>query len=200
MKNTLRKAAATGAALSLCLGVLTGCGNKAAATPTQEDLAQATEYVEALVQALEEDTELLDEYADEEFEDYYDDAEGDEEYYDDAEGDTDLTIGEGYYGFWDGDTEYIFGVSSDGSFMINIVDASSPLLYAEGTLKNVGGADFEASITYSDNDFASGQTFSVYLENDNSLSISGGSADMQGIVTGSYYYAGTSAEAVDQLK
>lgn len=197
MKKGLRKTVAVASALTLCAGLFTGCGAASQVESLQDELADVTEYLEQALADYEEELGGAFE-GDTEYE--YEDEEYEYEYEDDAEGDTDLRLPQGYYGFWDGDTEYIFGVLSDTDFMINIVGGSSPLLYAEGTMENVGGGDFVATITSTDNDFAEGQVIDITMISDDSIALSSDAADLGDIVAGNYAFAGSSASDIEGLK
>ncbi len=180
---------AVGFAAVFGLSVLTGCGAQAQepvpAEPEEEVFEE--EYVEE-----PEEPEVTEEA---EAEPAEEETEGEP-----AEGLSDQVLMNGYYGFWDGDTKYMFGVLSDKDFMINVVGASSPILYAEGEYKDNGDGTYTATITSSDNDFAADQVINIKALGGPDIALTSDNAEVNEAVEGTYTHAGENASDVDSLK
>ncbi|MBQ7464206.1 MAG: hypothetical protein IJS86_05035, partial [Lachnospiraceae bacterium] len=131
-----RSVLAVSLAAVLGMSLLAGCGQEAAAPEPEVEEIEEEEFAEE--EAEPEDAE----YEEEEIEveepaepaESEEVAEPEEPAGDMAE--SDQVLMQGYYGFWKGDTQYIFGVLSEKDFMINVVGASAPVLYAEGEYKD----------------------------------------------------------------
>ena len=94
--------------LLICAGFVSGCAeDEPEADVTRSSEAEAEEYAEA-----EEDEEYDENLEFDDIPDFEDDLS------DDGEGaETATSAINGYYGFWNGDTEYIFGALSEKDFM-----------------------------------------------------------------------------------
>ncbi len=196
MKKAVRKALAIGFAAVLGLSVLAGCG-------AQEEFPGPEEFEEMpedFGDVEEGDFEMeVGEEANEPIDEPAAAAEGEAEG-EPAEGLSDQVLMQGYYGAWKGDTEYIFGVLSDKEFMINVVGASSPLLFAEGEYKDNGDGTYTATITSTDNDFAANQTITIKAEGGPDISLTSDNAEVKEAVEAAYTFAGEAAADVEKLK
>ena len=116
------------------------------------------------------------------------------------DGNPDYKLTQGYYGFWDGDTEYIFGVNPDGTFAIDITEGLSSVLHAEGDITDNGDGTYNGKITSSDNNVMVNQGVIVSVLSENTISIAGSFKMLDDMVHGTYQYAGFKAYDVDSLK
>ncbi|MCR5023727.1 MAG: hypothetical protein K6A90_05270 [Lachnospiraceae bacterium] len=205
MKKAARKALAIGLTVLLGLSILTGCGAKkessAPAPEAQTKTAEPEKKAEEKVEEVEEDEEFEEDFEEieEDFEEDFDEeAEAPEE--EPAEGLSDQVLMNGYYGFWDGETEYMFGVLSDTAFMINVVGASSPILYADGEYKDNGDGTYTATIVTTDNLFAEGQTLLIKAEGGPDIYITSDNPEVNEAAEGLYTYAGEKASDINSLK
>lgn len=115
-------------------------------------------------------------------------------------GNADYKLTQGYYGFWNGETEYIFGASPDGSFAIDITEGLSSVLHAEGDITDNGDGTYNGTITSSDTDIMKNQGIIVSVLSEDTISIAGSFKMLDDIVHGTYQYAGFKAYDVDSLK
>ena len=195
-----RSVLAVSLAAVLGMSLLAGCGQEAAAPEPEVEEIEEEDFAEE--EAEPEDAE----YEEEEIEveepaepaESEEVAEPEEPAGDMAE--SDQVLMQGYYGFWKGDTQYIFGVLSEKDFMINVVGASAPVLYAEGEYKDNGDGTYTATITSTDNSFAENQTITVKAEGGPDISLTSDNAEVKAAVEGSYTHAGEKASDVEKLK
>ncbi len=200
MKRKWSSVLAVSLAAVLGMSVLAGCGQEAAAPEPEVEEIPEEEYEVDLEEPEDAGYEEEAEYEEEEIveEEPAEAAEAAEPADDMAE--SDQVLMEGYYGFWKGDTEYIFGVLSEKDFMINVVGASAPVLYAEGEYKDNGDGTYTAKITSSDNDFAADQTINIKAEGGPDISLTSDNAEVNAAVEGMYTHAGEKASDVENLK
>ncbi len=200
MKRKWSSVLAVSLAAVLGMSVLAGCGQEAVAPEPEVEEIEEEEFAEA--EAEPEDAEYEEEEI--EVEEPAEPAESEEvaEPEEPAEdmAESDQVLMQGYYGFWKGDTEYIFGVLSEKDFMINVVGASAPVLYAEGEYKDNGDGTYTAKITSSDNDFAADQTINIKAEGGPDISLTSDNAEVNAAVEGMYTHAGEKASDVENLK
>ena len=107
---------------------------------------------------------------------------------------------QGYYGFWNGDTEYIFGANPDGTFSIDIEGGSASAFHAEGDIKDSGDGTYNCNITSSDDTIMAHQILTVSVLSEDTISVSSSFKMLDNIVHGTYQYAGAKAYDVDNLK
>ena len=101
-----------------------------------------------------------------------------------AEGLSDQVLMEGYYGQKKGDTIYKLGVLKDNHFIIDVVGASAPVLYGEGTYKDNNDGTYTATITSADQAFANNQVISIKAEGGPDISLTSDNAEVKAAVEG----------------